>query len=190
MTGINEQAIAWVMESEDPIRQIRIETVRIAIGMALIGKYDELREDLLLVQESLGKLCVQSFMGSTKPEGPEPEVFISSREYSELHLELGGAKGLWTNLWNTLSAPYNEYVRTSLSLQDSSLSNQHRETNLRWLRANQRWGRLFNDNGELSVTRLSSMLDKGQLASRRKFGERSRQIAQALVRHKLDQQEQ
>jgi len=186
MTSIAQSEIfSWIEEADTQERQDRILSIRLAIGMSIISRYDELKQNLYIAEEALGRLGLSGLVYPETNIQPVPDIYISSSSYSELGNDLGfGSQGLWSRLRNCLMHQHNDYLRRVSHLKDSSETDKPNSSN-EWLENNSHWGEIFNKEGGLSVNKLEVALYSGQLKNIPGIGAKTLVAAEKLVKAKL-----
>lgn len=179
MQEVNQEILGWIGEVESEERQERIGLVRQEIGKVLMDRYQALKTEESIVVESLNRLGI-----FIEEEKPQPEIFLSYDSYMETGTKIMDNKGLWSRLWLALWRRHQDF-RMEYGLFENDDSLTHRERLYKTVRFQNgpNWGRLFNADGDLSVTRLDPLVRNRNIRDLHRIGEGSVRAAKLLVEH-------
>lgn len=179
MQEVNQEIIGWVDEAQAEERQERIDFVRQEIGKVLMARLQDIKKEEPIIVDSLNRLGI--FIDE---EEPRPEIFLSYDSYMETGTELMDNKGLWSRLWLALWRRHQAYrMEYGLLENDDSLTHSERLHRTVRFQTGPNWGKLFNADGDLSVTRLDPLVRNHNIRDLHRIGKGSLEAAKLLVEH-------
>lgn len=133
MSDFQNEVFAWIEQADNQESPSRQETIRLAIGQALLSKHTDLKQDLAITEAALDKVGLGRMIQPT----PQEDILISIQQYTQMRQTLGiENKALCSRLWN-------------------GMWQQHR--------FKQRWPELFDQEGRLNVNKLSGIINRQEL---------------------------